>query len=89
LTKIKVLILFILIISVSSCSTLRKSNINKGIINLSPKNKELINGLYGVNSLISQDSIKGNLYSNIFDRSYNKNNTIEYIELKTIGIQKY
>lgn len=82
--KIKLLQLFILIISISSCSTLRKTLENEQIINLSSENIELINGRYDVNSLINQDSIESDLYWNIFDRGYNKTDTIEFIEFKAI-----
>jgi hypothetical protein len=84
-TKIKLpLLLFILIISLSSCSTLKKANINERIINLSLENRELIDGKYNVNSLNSQNGIEGDLYWNIFDKGYNKLDTIEFIEFRTI-----
>lgn len=88
MTKTNLSLLFILILSISSCSTLRKAHRNEQIINLSSENRELINGRYNVNSLINQDSVEGDLYWNIFDRGYNKSNTVEFIEIKAIDSNK-
>lgn len=86
--KLKIQILFILITSLSSCSTFRKSVNNKNSIKLTVENRKLINGKYAVKSLLNKDSIQGDLYGNIFDRGYNKKNAVKFIELKVIEDQK-
>jgi hypothetical protein len=84
----KVLLLISIIILFSSCYTLRNNVKHEDFIELTTLNIGLLNGRYEVNSIVNQDSVISNLYWNIFDRGYNKKNSIEYIKLRVINNKK-
>ncbi|MDH7462972.1 hypothetical protein QEG73_16875 [Chitinophagaceae bacterium 26-R-25] len=71
-----------------SCACLTKTVDNENRIPISSANLNDLNGTFKNNSRIGKDSIKGVLYSDIFDFGYNPKDSINFFEFKAVASNK-